>query len=89
MKRFIFLLSLILTNNMDPPPDQCSPNDRLEPFSRCQIIVRNTLIFFKTIKLSVDYYVKKAKIHKHKNEKTIQFTCRIDDNNRGICPRNR
>ena len=45
MKRFIFLLSLILINTMQPPPDRCPPNKRLEPFSMCQIICKENEYF--------------------------------------------
>ncbi len=45
MKRYIFLISLILINTIDPPPESCNPNERLIPDSRCQTICNENEYF--------------------------------------------
>ena len=45
MKRYIFLISIILINTIDPPPDSCNANERLIPGSRCQRICNENEYF--------------------------------------------
>ena len=45
MKRYIFLISLILINTIEPPPENCNANERLIPYSRCQRICNENEYF--------------------------------------------